>query len=131
MTVNPLGVCTSVTPDCLATVADSQSCAAAMNADACDPGSENADLKSPSCLVMLACVSDLCTDTMCFCPDADSLQTCLSTCKTFTAGLTTDCAGCIAGLYGALSCPDFTALQPPYDRCAATCGHSDGGAGKG
>ena len=125
--VTPLGVCTSVTPDSSATVAISQACTALQNADACNPAQLYADMKTPACLVMMACTQSLCTDTICFCPDSDSLSTCMITCKQFTAGLTTDCASCIAGLYGASSCPDFTALPAAYAQCTAVCAHGDGG----
>jgi hypothetical protein len=125
--VLPLGVCTSIAPDCAATVATSQACAELLNADACNPKQLNADRKSPACLVMLECTHSLCSNTMCFCPDYNSLSTCTTTCNRFTAGLTTDCATCIAGLYGALSCPDFTALKAPYDQCTALCTQSNGG----
>jgi hypothetical protein len=128
--VVPLGVCTSFTPDCSATVATSQVCAAMLNADACSP-EYTADMRSPSCLVMRACTNSLCDNAMCYCPDYNSLSTCLTTCKRFTAGLTIDCATCIAGLFGPLMCPDFTMLQPPYDQCASVCAHTDGGAGRG
>jgi hypothetical protein len=125
--VTPLGVCTSIAADCSATVATSQACAALLNADACNPKQFNADGKSAACLVMLECTHSLCTNTMCFCPDYNSLSTCTTTCNRFTAGLTTDCATCIAGLYGASSCPDFTALTAPYDQCTAICTQSNGG----
>lgn len=125
--VTPLGVCTSIAADCAATVATSQACAALLNADACNPKQLNADRKSPACLVMLECTHTLCTNTMCFCPDYNSLSKCTATCNQFTAGLTTDCASCIAGLYGTSSCPDFTALTAPYDQCAAICVHNGGG----
>ena len=125
--VTPLGVCTSIAADCSATVATSQACAALLNADACNPKQLNADRKSPACLVMLACTHSLCTNTICFCPDFNSLSTCTTTCNQFTSGLTTDCASCIAGLYGASSCPNFTALAAPYDQCAAICMASNGG----
>jgi len=125
--VTPLGVCTSIASDCSATVATSQACAALLNADACNSKQLNADRKSPACLVMLACTHSFCSNTVCFCPDFSSLNTCTTTCNRFTAGLTTDCATCIAGLYGASSCPDFTALKAPYDQCAAICTPSSGG----
>jgi len=125
--VTPLGVCTSIASDCSATVATSQACAALLNADACNPKQLNADRKSPACLVMLECTHTLCTNTMCFCPDYNSLNTCTTTCSRFTTGLTTDCASCIAGLYGASSCPNFTALTAPYDQCTAICAQSNGG----
>jgi hypothetical protein len=125
--VTPLGVCTSIASDCTATVATSQACAALLNADACNPKQLNADRKSPACLVMLECTHSLCTNTMCFCPDYGSLNTCTTTCNRFTAALTTDCATCISGLYGTLSCPNFTALAAPYDTCAAICAQSAGG----
>ncbi|HEX3903710.1 MAG TPA: hypothetical protein VH853_12735 [Polyangia bacterium] len=125
--VTPLGVCTSLTPDCSATVATSQACAATQNADACNADQLFADMKTPACLVMMACTQSLCTDTICFCPDSNTLSTCMTTCKRFTAGLTTDCASCIAGLYGASSCPDFTALPAAYAQCTAICAHGDGG----
>jgi hypothetical protein len=125
--VMPLGVCTSIASDCSATVATSQACAALLNADACNPKQLNADRKSPACLVMLECTHTLCTNTMCFCPDFNSLDTCTTTCNRFTTGLTTDCATCIAGLYGTSSCPNFTALTAPYDQCTAICAQSSGG----
>jgi hypothetical protein len=125
--ITPLGVCTSIAPDCAATVATSQACTDLLNADACNPKQLNADRKSPACLVMLECTHSLCTNTMCFCPDFNSLGTCMATCSQFTAGLTTDCASCIAGLFNGLSCPNFTALTAPYDQCAATCMHNGGG----
>ncbi len=125
--VLPLGVCTSIAPDCSATVATSQACATLLNADACNPKQLNADRKSPACLVMLDCAHSLCTDTTCFCPDYNSLNTCTTTCNRFTAGLTTDCAACIAGLFNGLSCANFTALAAPYDTCTAICAQSSGG----
>ncbi len=129
--VSPLGVCTSIATDCSATVAISEACTEMLNADACNAKQLNADMKSPTCLVMLECTHSLCTNTMCFCPDYNSLSTCTTTCNRFTAGLTTDCATCIAGLYGALSCPDFTALTAAYAQCTAICAHTDGGASGG
>jgi len=125
--VLPLGVCTSIASDCSGTLATSQACAALLNADACNPQQLNADRKSPACLVMLECTHSLCTNTMCFCPDYGSLNTCETTCNRFTAGLTTDCASCIAGLFNGSSCPNFTALAAPYDTCAAICAQSNGG----
>jgi hypothetical protein len=125
--VTPLGVCTSIASDCSATVATSQACTALLNADACNPKQLNADMKSPACLVMLECTHSLCTNTTCFCPDYVSLNTCETTCNRFTAGLTTDCATCIAGLFNGSSCPNFTALAAPYDTCAAVCAQSNGG----
>jgi hypothetical protein len=127
--VTPLGVCTSIASDCSATVATSQACTELLNADACNAKQRNADMKSPACLVLLECTHSLCTNTTCSCPDYDSLSTCTTTCNQFTAGLTTDCAACIAGLYGGLSCPNFTALSAPYDQCPAICAHTDGGGG--
>ena len=125
--VTPLGVCTSIAPDCSATVGVSQACTALLNADACNAKQLNADRKSPACLVMLECTHSLCTNAMCFCPDSNSLSKCMSTCSQFTAGLTTDCATCIAGLFGGSSCPDFTALPASYAQCTAICAHTDGG----
>ena len=125
--VTPLGVCTSIAPDCSATVATSQACTDLLNADACNPKQLNADRKSPACLVMLECTHSLCTNTTCFCPDSNSLGTCTTTCNQFTAGLTTDCATCIAGLFNGSSCPNFTALAAPYDQCTAICMHNGGG----
>jgi len=125
--VPPLGVCTSIAPDCSATVATSQACTDLLNADACNPKQLNADRKSPACLVMLECTHTLCTNTTCFCPDSNSLSTCTTTCNQFTAGLTTDCATCIAGLFNGSSCPNFTALAAPYDQCTAICMHNGGG----
>jgi hypothetical protein len=125
--VTPLGVCTSIAPDCSATVATSQACTDLLNADACNPKQLNADRKSPACLVMLECTHSLCTNTMCFCPDSNSLSGCTTTCNQFTAGLTTDCATCIAGLFNGSSCPNFTALAAPYDQCTAICMHNGGG----
>jgi hypothetical protein len=125
--VTPLGVCTSIAPDCAATVATSQACTDLLNADACNPKQLNADRKSPACLVMLECTHSLCTNTMCFCPDFNSLSSCTTTCNQFTAGLTTDCATCIAGLFNGSSCPNFTALAAPYDQCTAICIPNGGG----
>jgi hypothetical protein len=131
VTVDPLGVCTSVTSDCSATVATSQACAEMLNTAACNTTAYSAALKSAPCLVMQECTNSLCTNAMCFCPDYNSLSNCMVTCKRFTAGLTTDCATCIAGLFGPQMCPDFTMLQPPYDQCTSVCAHTDGGAGRG
>ncbi len=125
--VTPPGVCTSIASDCTATVATSQACAALLNADACNPKQLNADMKSPTCLVMLECTHSLCTNAMCFCPDYNSLNTCMSTCSRFTPGLTTACATCIGGLFNGTSCPNFTALTAPYDQCTAVCAQSNGG----
>lgn len=122
-------ICTAPQPDCSATVATSQTCAAKLAADACDYKAHTADLATPECLVMLECTQNLCTNTFCFCPDNGSLTTCLTSCKSFTHGLTTDCAACLAGVFSAaLTCPDFTKLPAPYDQCAATCGQTATGA---
>jgi hypothetical protein len=125
--VTPLGVCTSIAPDCSATVATSQACTDLLNADACNAKQLNADRKSGACLVMLECTHSLCTNTMCFCPDSNSLSKCMATCNAFTAGLTPDCATCIGGLFNGSSCPDFTALPAAYAQCTAICAHTDGG----
>ncbi len=122
----PIGVCTSISSTCTATVDTSQACAAKLNADACNPKQLNADLASPECLVMLACAGtgSLCGDTTCFCPDNNSLTTCTGTCKNFTAGLTVACATCVASLFGSSMCPDFTMLPA---QCVSACSHTDGG----
>jgi hypothetical protein len=117
-----LGVCTSIQPDCSATVATSQTCASRLTADACNYTAYTADLATPECLVMQECMQNLCTNANFLCATHDTLTTALTTCTTFTKGLTTDCASCIAGIFAAApSCPDFTKLPSPYDQCAATC----------
>jgi hypothetical protein len=121
-----IGVCTSIQPDCSATVATSQTCTAKLTADACNYAAYTADLNTPECLVMLACTASLCTNAMFLCSTNDMLTTALTTCKTLTKGLTTDCAACIAGAFtGGGTCPDFT--MSPYDQCAAACAHTAGG----
>jgi hypothetical protein len=121
-------VCTSLQPDCSATVATSQACTAKLTADACDFKAYTADLATPECLVMQACTNVLCTNALCFCPDNNSLTTCTVTCKSFTKGLTTACATCVAGVFSAtLTCPDFTNLPAPYDQCASTCAATNAG----
>jgi hypothetical protein len=125
-----LGVCTSIAPDCSATVATSQTCAAKLTADACNPAAYNADLKTPECLVMLECSGVLCANAnnkTCLCSNYDMLNTCTVTCKSFTKGLTTDCAACLANIFTAEMCPDFTNLMSPYDSCPAICAIKDGG----
>jgi hypothetical protein len=124
-----IGVCgsTSIQPDCTATVATSQTCMAKLTADVCDYKAYTADLKTPECMVMLACTASLCSNTMFLCPDNGTLSTAIVTCKTLTKGLTTDCASCISGVFTGLNCPDFTKLDPPYDQCAAACTQTSGG----
>jgi hypothetical protein len=122
-----IGVCTSIQPDCSATVATSQTCTAKLTADACNYAAYSADLKTPECLVMLECTASLCTNTMFLCLNNDMLTAALTTCKTLTRGLSTDCAACIGGVFTGLTCPDFTMLQSPYDQCPATCAQTNGG----
>jgi hypothetical protein len=122
-----IGVCTSLQPDCSATVATSQTCTAKLMADACDFKAYSADLKTPECMVMLECTASLCTNAMFLCPNADMLNTAQVTCKTLTRGLTTDCASCISGVFTGLTCPDFSNLAAPYDQCAAACTQTSGG----
>ncbi len=123
-----IGVCTSIQPDCSATVATSQTCTAKLTADACNYAAYTADLNTAECLVMLECTASLCTNTMFLCSTNDMLTTALTTCKTLTKGLTTDCAACIGGVFtGGATCPDFTMLSSPYDQCAAACAHTAGG----
>lgn len=120
-----IGVCFTIQPDCSATVATSQACAAKLTADACNDAAHTADLSSPECLVMLECTASLCTNAMFLCSTNDKLTTALTTCKTLTKGLTTDCAACIGGVFtGGPTCPDFTMLQSPYDQCPTTCAAS-------
>jgi hypothetical protein len=111
--------CESLTwsADCTATVADSKACTDKLNADACS-ANLLADEGTVPCLLTQSCAGNLCS-AMCLC--SGSATTCLSSCMTFTAGLTSDCAACIAGLYRGSTCPDFSALPPPYDQCAAKC----------
>jgi hypothetical protein len=119
-----IGVCspTPIQSDCTATVATSQTCMAKLTADDCDYKAYTADLATPECLVLLACTQSLCSNALCFCPDANSLSNCEATCRGYTKGLTTGCASCIAGVFTTgLSCPDFTKLPAPYDQCAASC----------
>jgi hypothetical protein len=119
-----IGLCspTSIQPDCTATVATSQTCMAKLTADRCDYKTYTADLATPECLVMLACTQSLCSNALCFCPDANSLSNCEATCRGYTKGLTIGCASCIAGVFTTtLSCPDFTMLPAPYDQCASSC----------
>jgi hypothetical protein len=117
-----IGICTSIQSDCTATVSTLETCTTKLMADACNYASYTADLATPECLVMLACTNSLCSNSFCFCPDNNSLTQCTTSCKTFTKGLTLDCATCAAGVFaGHLTCPDFTKLQSPYDQCAATC----------
>jgi hypothetical protein len=118
-----IGVCTSIQPDCSATIATSQTCTAKLTADACNYKAYTADLATPECLVMQECTNVLCSNSnLCFCPDNNSLTQCMMSCKNYTKGLTVDCASCVAGVFAmTLMCPDFTKLQAPYDQCAATC----------
>ncbi|HEY4395404.1 MAG TPA: hypothetical protein VGP64_15140 [Polyangia bacterium] len=117
-----IGICTSIQPDCSATVSTLETCTTKLMADACDFKAYTADLATPECLVMQACTAVLCTGSLCFCSNNNALTQCQTSCKTFTKGLTVDCASCVAGVFSAtLMCPDFTMLPSPYDQCAATC----------
>jgi hypothetical protein len=117
-----LGVCTSLQPDCSATVATLQTCTAKLSQDACDYKAYTADLATPECLVMQACTNVLCGNSFCFCPDNNSLTQCTTSCKNITKGLGIDCASCLAPVLSETSmCPDFTKLPAPYDQCPATC----------
>lgn len=117
------GICTSIQPDCSASVSTLETCTTRLMADACDYKAYTADLATPECLVMQACTAVLCTNSkLCLCPTNDRLVQCQTSCKTFTKGLTVDCASCAAGVFATtLTCPDFTKLPSPYDQCAATC----------
>lgn len=131
MHVTPIGVCTGAiqAPDCTATVATSQTCATAINAAACDPKMTAAAMKTPECLVMLECARNLCTDAMCLCTDYGTLNLCETSCGRFTKGLTTTCAACIAGLYGAQTCPNFDEQGDggvPAS-CASSCAQTNAG----
>jgi hypothetical protein len=126
--ITPIGVCMPIqVPDCAATVATSQTCATAINAAACDPKATAAAMATPECLVMLECTRNLCTDTMCLCTDYGSLNQCETSCGRFTKGLTTTCASCIAGLYGAQMCPNFDALTGSFASCASVCAQTNVG----
>jgi hypothetical protein len=119
-----IGVCgqNPIQSDCTATVATSQTCMAKLTADVCNYKNYAADLTTPECLVMLACTQSLCVNSLCFCPDNNSLSNCEATCRAYTKGLTTGCASCVAGVFAShLSCPDFTMLPAPYDQCASSC----------
>ena len=131
MYITPLGVCTSIqASDCSATVALAQTCAAAINAAACDPKMTAAAMKTPECLVMLECTKALCNNSsLCLCPDYTSLSRCQGSCEIFTRGLTTACASCISGLIGANTCPNF-ATQGDAGvpaNCASVCASTNAG----
>jgi hypothetical protein len=122
--VNDPDACLSLTlsPDCTATVADSEQCTMALSNDPCDV---TAQLSTPACVLTQSCFGTLCSAICLFCA---SQSQCLSSCAAFTAGLTLGCASCIHGLYESETCPDFTALPSPYDQCQSVCGHdADGG----
>jgi hypothetical protein len=130
MFITPIGVCTSIqASDCAATVATSQTCANALNAAGCDPQATAAAMKTPECLVMLECTNALCNETMCFCANHDDLSRCEGSCQMFTRGLSTSCASCISGLFGANTCPNF-AMQGDGGvsaSCASTCAQTNPG----
>jgi hypothetical protein len=118
MVVNPPDICIGevISADCAATVADSTQCASKLSTDACSP-TLLSDLASVPCLITQSCVGGLCP-AICNCSEPDS---CIAACQKYTAGLTADCAACIAGLYSAQTCPNFAALPAPYDQCVPKC----------
>jgi hypothetical protein len=124
-----LGVCTSVTASCTATVATAQTCAARLTADACNSKAYMADMSTPECLVMRDCLNILCNTSACYCPDDATRTSCLHACQSYAGGLTIECSTCIAGLFQGLQCPNFLPLESPYAECASACVLHDAGVG--
>ena len=106
-------------PTCVATVEDANECDASLAAHPCDDSA----LSTFGCLMTQICANGLCPGACSHCTDSDRDQ-CNSACAAFATNFTRACATCLADLYGAPTCPDFTALPPPYDACASVCGNA-------